>query len=93
MLTIAKLATYAEFNGDIDGWTRSPAGHGGAGVTASDWHLMDELLLKRTVIATARASDVFAADFERQLRDCTTDDATRDALRALAAQWWMPHVR
>ena len=93
MLTVAKLATYAEFNGDIDGWTRSPAGQGSAGLTASDWQLIDELLLKLTVIATARASDIFAADLERQLRDCTADDATRDALRALAAQWSMPHVR
>jgi hypothetical protein len=87
------LTTYAKFDDDIDGWACSRAGHGSAYLTASEWHLIDELLLKLAVIATARASDVFAADLARRLRDCTADDATRDALRALAAQWSMPHVR
>jgi hypothetical protein len=86
MLTIAKLATYARFNGDIDGWARTADSDDAACLTDADWYLIDELLTNLATVASGRASAAFAADVERRLRACTADEPTCDALRALAAQ-------
>ena len=81
---------YAKLDGDSDGWVQT-ADTGRASVPAfSGCCLIDEPLLKRTVVATAQASEAFAADGERQRRDCTTGDATRDTLRAPAAKGQKP---
>jgi hypothetical protein len=45
MLTIAKLTTYAKFNGDIDGWARAADRDDAAGPTDAEWYLIDELLM------------------------------------------------
>jgi hypothetical protein len=86
MLTIAKLTTYATFNGDIDGWARTADTDDAASLTDADWYLIDELLTNLATVASGRASAAFAADVERRLRACTADEPTRDALRALASK-------
>ena len=85
MLTIAKLTTYAKFNGDIDGWARAADSDDAASLTDADWYLIDELLTNLATVASGRASAAFAADVERRLQACTADEPTRDALRALAS--------
>ena len=85
MLTIAKLTTYAKFNGDIDGWARAADSDDAARLTGSDWYLIDELLTNLATVASERDSAAFAANFERRLRACTADEPTCDALRALAS--------
>ena len=86
MLTIAKLTTYAKFNGDFDGWARTADNDDAAGLTDADWYLIDELLMNLATVTSGRASAAFAADVERRLQACTADEPTRNALRALAAQ-------
>lgn len=86
MLTIAKLTTYAKFNGDIDGWARAADSDDAAGLIDADWYLIDELLTNLATVASGRASAAFAADVERRLHACTADEPTRDALRALASK-------
>ena len=86
MLTIAKLTTYAKFNGDVDGWARAADSDDAAGLIDADWYLIDELVTNLATVASGRASAAFAADVERRLRACTADDPTRDALRALASK-------
>jgi hypothetical protein len=86
MLTIAKLTTYAKFNGDIDGWARAADNHDAAALTDAEWYLIDELLMNLATVASGRASAAFAADVERRLQAYTADEPTRDALRALASK-------
>ena len=86
MLTIAKLTTYAKFNGDIDGWARGADSDDAARLTGSDWYLIDELLTNLATVASERDSAAFAANFKQRLRACTADEPTRDALRALASE-------
>ena len=85
MLTIAKLTTYAKFNGDIDGWARAADSDDAARLTDADWYLIDELLMNLATVASGRASAAFAADVERRLQACTADESTRIALCALAS--------
>ena len=85
MLTIAKLTTYAKFNGDIDGWARTADNDDAAGLTDADWYLIDALLINLATVTTGRASAAFAADVERRLQASTADEPTRDALHALAS--------
>ena len=85
MLTIAKLTTYAKFNGDIDGWARTADNDDAAGLTDAEWYLIDQLLTNLATVASGRASAALAADVERRLRACTADESTRIALRALAS--------
>ena len=93
MLTICKLTTYAKFNGDIDGWVRTADSDDAAALTDAEWYLIDELLTNLATVASGRASAAFAADVERRLRACTTDESTRNALRALEAQRRTPAAR
>ena len=86
MLTVAKLMTYAKFNGDIDGWVRAADSDDAANLTDADWYLIDELLMNLATVASGRASAAFAAGVERRLQACAADATTRDALRALAAR-------
>ena len=82
MLTIAKLTTYATFNGDIDGWARAAASDDAARLTDADWYLIDELLTNLATVASGRASAAFAADVERRLQACAPyaiDPAAADA--------------
>ena len=93
MLTMAKLRTYAKFDGDIDGWARTADTDDAAGLTDADWYLIDELLMNLATVTSGRASAAFAADVERRLQACTADEPTRNALRALAAQRRTPEAR
>lgn len=83
MLTLDKLDLYQAFDGDIDGWARSPHGSGDAGMTDGDWHLVDELRQGLALIASGRASKTFIAQFEQRLHAVTADEATRARLRTL----------
>ena len=86
MITVEKLRTYAEFNGDVDGWVRASLGQGGSFMTDADWYLIDELLMGLAIVATGLASPSFSRDIEEKVLASTADDATRAALRALAAR-------
>ncbi len=86
MLTIAKLRTYAKFNGDIDGWVRTADNHDAAALTDAEWYLIDELLTNLATVASGRASAAFTADVERRLQACAADESTRNALRTLASK-------
>jgi hypothetical protein len=86
MITLDKLRTYQEFNGDIDGWTRASKGRVNSFMTDADWYLIDELLMGLSTIGTGLASPSFAHDIEAKLHASTVDEATRAALRALVVQ-------
>ena len=86
MLTIAKLRTYAKFDGDIDGWARTADNGDAAGLTDAEWYLIDQLLTNLATVTSGRASAAFAVDVERRLQACTADESTRNALCALASK-------
>lgn len=86
MITLEKLKTYQEFNGDIDGWARASRGNGESFMTDADWYLLDELLMGLTITGTGLASASFVREVEAKLRASTADDATRVALRTIVSQ-------
>jgi len=86
MITLEKLGTYQEFNGDIDGWTRASKGRVKSLMTDADWYLIDELLMGLATMGTGLAAPSFAHDIEAKLHASTADEATRAALRALVVQ-------
>jgi len=86
MITLEKLSTYQEFNGDIDGWARASKGKVKSFMTDADWYLIDELLMGLTTAGTGFASPSFVHDIETKLLASTVDEATRAALRALVVQ-------
>jgi hypothetical protein len=83
MLTRDKLDVYRRFQGDIDGWARSSHGSHDAGMTDSDWFVIEELRQGLALIASGQASTAFMAQFEQRLHAVTADEATRERLRAL----------
>lgn len=83
MLTTEKLAIYQSYNGDIDGWARREGHMSNAGLTDSDWYLIDELI-QGMVLVSAGASKEFAESLERRIDDVTADAATRQMLRGMA---------
>lgn len=86
MITLEKLRTYQEFNGDIDGWARTSQGRVKSSMTDADWYLIDELLMGLTTIGTGTASPSFVREVEARLLTSTVDETTRAALRALVVQ-------
>lgn len=86
MLTVAKIDTYARFDGDLDAWTRSRATATGAApdMVDADWYLIDELLLDLAIVAAGRASAAFRAAVDAKLRAELADEAACAALHALA---------
>jgi len=86
MITLEKLRTYQEFNGDIDGWTRASKSKVKSFMTDADWYLIDELLMGLTTIGTGLTSPSFVHEIENKLLTSTVDEATRAALRALVVQ-------
>lgn len=86
MITLEKLRTYHEFNGDIDGWARASRGKVKSFMTDADWHLIDELLMGLTTVGTGLASPSFVQEIETKLLASTSDEATRSSLRALVVQ-------
>ena len=56
MITLEKLRTYQEFNGDIDGWARASKDKTKSLMSDTDWYLIDELLMGLTTIETGIAS-------------------------------------
>lgn len=86
MITLEKLRTYQEFNGDIDGWARASKGKVKSFMADADWYLIDELLMGLTTVATGLASPSFVHEIETKLLAFTADEATRAALRVLVVQ-------
>ncbi len=87
MLTLAKIRTYEKFHGDIDGYARARAGGDTSGITEDDWTLIDRLRQAIYLVATGRAGGSFPVKTEQELQAVTADEATREALRELAASW------
>jgi hypothetical protein len=56
MLTIAKLRTYAKFDGDLDGWNGTADNDGAAGLTDAAWYLIDELLMNLATVTSGQAA-------------------------------------
>ncbi|MHB1093546.1 hypothetical protein [Thiobacillus sp.] len=83
MLTLDKLKVYLRFDGDMDGWARTANGHDASGITDADWSLIEELRQGLALVAAGQASQAFAASLESRLLDTTSDETTRQALRAL----------
>jgi hypothetical protein len=86
MITLEKLRTYQEFNGDIDEWARAPKGKVKSLMTDADWYLIDELLMGLTTVGTGLASPSFVRELETKLLASTSDEATRASLRALVVR-------
>jgi hypothetical protein len=86
MITLEKLRTYQEFNGDIDGWARASNGKVKSLMTDADWFLIDELLMGLAIVGTGLASPHFVHEIESKVLTSAVDEATRNALRALAVQ-------
>ncbi len=84
MLTVAKIDTYARFDGDLDAWARSRATGAAPGMADADWYLIDELLLDLAIVAAGRASAAFRAAVDAKLRAVLADEAACAALHALA---------
>ena len=86
MITLEKLRTYEEFNGDIDGWARAPNGKAKSFMTDADWYLIDELLMGLATVGAGLASPSFVREIQTKLLASTGDEATRSLLRALVVQ-------
>lgn len=86
MITLAKLRTYQDFLGDADGWARTTGGRDPSGIDDTDWRTIDELRQALALAASGRASPEFCREAERRLVAHTDGEATRAALRQLAAQ-------
>jgi len=86
MITLEKLGTYQEFNGDIDACARPSKSKVKSFMTDADWYLIDELLMGLTTIGTGLTSPSFVHEIETKLLTSTVDEATRAALRALVVQ-------
>lgn len=84
MLTLDKVRMYCRFDGDIDGFARSRVDDA-SGITDEDWRVIDELRQGLFLVQSGQATPEFAASVERQLSCVAADEATRRALRALAA--------
>lgn len=85
MLTTEKLAIYHAYNGDIDGWARREGRTPNAGMTDSDWYLIDELI-QGIILVSAGASKEFAESLERRIDDVMADPAARQMLRTIAME-------
>ena len=83
MITLAKLAAWRRFGGDVDGWARVHPDGDDAGMNDDDWRTIDELLLGRVLVAGGGASAEYAAALERRLNEVTDGPETLVALRAL----------
>lgn len=86
MITLAKIQTYQRFSGDLDGWVRMTGGDDPSAITDADWRTIDALRQGLALAASGRASPDFCRDAERRLTECTDNEATREALRDLAAE-------
>jgi len=86
MITLEKLRTYQEFNGELDGWARASKSKSEPFMTDADWYLIDELLMGLTAIEAGLASPAFARELETKVRASTVDEATRAALRTLVVR-------
>lgn len=86
MLTLEKLNIFEEFDGDIDGWTRMRHDADNSLMTAAEWSQIDRLVMDLRIVASGRASVEFREETERMLRENAADEATRDAVRGLAAR-------
>lgn len=82
-LTLAQLATYEAFGGDIDGWTRSALRESDP-ATGEHWGLIDELLMGLTIEASGLATETFRQDLHARIRDAAPDPALHDRLLALS---------
>lgn len=61
MLTVEKVRTYEQFDGDIDGWVRAFEGKGKSCMTDADWYLINELIMGLAV-ATSGVRSCFLHD-------------------------------
>lgn len=86
MLTREKLTIFEEFNGDIDGWTRMRRDTEPSHMTVADWNLIDRLVMDLGIAESGLATAEFRAETEERLREAVADEATCDALRALAVR-------
>lgn len=93
MITLSKILTYRRFLGDIDGWARTTGGNDSSGIDDADWRTIDELRQALALTASGHASPSFCRDAERRLNDCTDGDASREALRQLAASMVAVRIR
>lgn len=84
MLTLDKLKVYQRFAGDLDGWAHTTGGSDASGMRDADWFLIEELRQGLALVAAGQATQAFASALEQRLLDAADDDATRQALRALA---------
>ena len=86
MLTVYKLRIYEQFDGDIDAWARASRGQTTPGMTDEDWYLIGDLLMGLATVKTGVASPSYARQVEQRLLACTSDQATRSILHALATR-------
>ena len=84
MITLAKLAVWQRFDGDVDGWTRTRGRADTSGMSTGDWRTIDDLLLGQKLVAAGEASAEYAAALERRLAEVADGPETLAALRALA---------
>ena len=83
MLTVEKLNIFEKFDGDIDGWALSSIRDDKPNMTDDDWYVINDLVMGLSVVANGFASPAFSQEVESKLLTSTTDEATRDLLRAL----------
>lgn len=86
MLTLAKVALYESFDGDLDGWVRMGSPDQGSGMGESDWREIERLLSDLHAIGLGLTTGHYALGVLRHLELEAADDETRRALRRLAAQ-------
>lgn len=86
MLTREKLNIFEQFDGDIDGWTRMRRDTDDSPMTEADWNLIDKLVMDLGIAESGLASAEFRSETAFMLRENVADEATRAAVRALAAR-------
>jgi hypothetical protein len=85
MLTRRKLELYARCGGDIDAHALMASAAAKDELPEHEFRLIAELLMQLATVRTGLASAAFADALQSHIRAVTHDDATRDALHALAA--------
>lgn len=81
-ITLGDVELYRSYDGDLDGYVRS--GRPG-NVPDAVWYAIDALRMRLALLTRGAASPVFERELDADFEAWTSDDATRGALRALAA--------
>lgn len=80
-ITAADIALYRQYDGDLDGLSRSAGRE--ADVSDAAWRTIDDLRQRAFIVAAGRGSEAFVQRFEADLVASVPDAQVRSAFRQL----------